>query len=191
MAPLSRENLGKFLLDGKETAETRQAMLWLERELGISPTQENMHLVRAMAAVKAGTPADAVARILDWKEFEHFGASIFRARGFEVTENVTMTKPRGQVDLLVRTPSLALVVDCKHWAHAKGGSALSKVADDQARRADRLRTKMPRVEPMVVVILALSDEATRYANGAAVVPVYALGDFMDNLDAYADGLTRH
>jgi restriction endonuclease len=191
MAPLSRENLGKFLLDGKSTSETRSALYWVERDLGIPLTQENAHVVRAIAAVRAGTPADAVARILHWKEFEAFCASLFRAKGFDVTENLTMTKPRGQVDLLARTTSVALAVDCKHWARTRGASALSKVASAQARRADLLRAKMDGIEPMVVVIVVLSDEPTRYVNGAAVVPIHALGDFIDNFDGYADSLPRH
>jgi len=191
MAPLSRENLGKFLLDGADTAETRSALSWVERELGVPLTQENAHVVRAVAAIKAGTPADAVARILSWKEFEGFCASLLRAKGFAVTENLTMTKPRGQVDLLARTTSIALAVDCKHWARARGASALSRVASAQARRADLLRAKTGSIEPMVVVIIVLSEEPTRYVNGAAVVPVHALGDFIDNFDSYADGLPRH
>jgi len=191
MPPLSRENLGKFLLDGTDTAETRRALSWVESELGIPQTQENLHIVRAIAAVRAGTPSDAVARILDWKEFEGFCASLLRAKGFAVTENLTMTKPRGQVDLLARTTSVALAVDCKHWARTRGASALSRVASAQARRADLLRTKLGKVEPMVVVIVVLSEEATRYVNGAAVVPIHALGDFVDNFDSYADGLPRH
>jgi Holliday junction resolvase len=191
MAPLSRESLGRFLLDGSDTRETRLALAWLERELGAALTHENMHVVRAMAAVRAGTPPDAVARVLDWKEFEAFCASLLRAKGLEVTENLTMTKPRGQVDLLARTSRIALAVDCKHWARTMGKSALSRAAEAQARRADLLRRKMGRVEPMVVVMLVLSDVPTKYVNGAAVVPIYALGDFIDNVDSYTDGLPRH
>jgi len=191
MAPLSRENLGKFLLDGTATGETRMALSWVERDLGISLSPENAHVVRAIAAVKVGTPSEAVARILGWKEFEGFCASLFRAKGFDVTENLTMTKPRGQVDLLARTTSVALAVDCKHWARSRGASALSRVASAQSRRADLLRLKMGGVEQMVVVIVVLADEATRYVNGAAVVPIHALGDFIDNFDRYAEGLPRH
>jgi len=191
MAPLSRENLGKFLLDGSDTRETTAALAWLERELGIVLTQENRHIVRAMAAVRAGTPPEAVARVLDWKEFEAFCARLLRAKGLEVTENLMLTKPRGQVDILARTSRIALAVDCKHWGRAMGPSSLSRAAGAQARRADMVRLKMNRIAPMVVVILVLSDVPTKYVNGAAVVPVYALGDFIDNVDSYAEGLPRH
>jgi len=191
MAPISREALSRFLLSDSDTAETRRALSWLEEELGFVQTPENKLMVRAMAAVRAGAPPEAVAEFLDWRKFEAFCASLFRARGFEVTENLTMTKPRSQLDLIARTVSLALVVDCKHWGRSMGPAALSKVAEAQVRRADQLRKKMSRIEPMVVVILVLSDEPTRYANGAAVVPIHALGDFVDNVEAYSEGLPRH
>jgi hypothetical protein len=191
MSPLSEDTLSKFLLSAADTAETKRALAWAERELGVTADGRNVRAVRAIAAVKAGATPEAVARVLDWKEFEGFCASLLRAKGLTVEENITMTKPRVQVDLLARSVSVALVIDCKHWGRTVGASSLSRVAAAQALRADRLRGRLDQIEPMVVVILVLSNEATRYVNGAAVVPVQALGNFIDDLDRYTDGLPRH
>ena len=191
MPPLSEDALSKFLLLGAETASTRRALSWVERELGIAVTEDNARAVRAVAALRAGAPPEEIAKILDWKEFEGFCASLLRARGFRVEENVTMRKPRVQVDLLARSSTVALVIDCKHWGRTVGPSTLGTVAEAQAKRADRLRGRLDQIEPMVVVIVVLSNEATRYVNGAAIVPIFALADFAGNVEGYTDGLPRH
>jgi hypothetical protein len=191
MAILSPERIDRFLRGEYESPEMQAAVSWAEGELGISPTEENARILRGIAAVKAGANSEAVAKVLSWKEFESFCAALLRARGLSVRENLMLTKPRAQVDLLARSGSLALLIDCKHWAKTMGSSALSQVALAQARRAGLVRRKIRDVEPMVVVILVLSNEVTRYVEGAAVVPIYALADFIDNLGAYSEGLERY
>jgi Holliday junction resolvase len=144
-----------------------------------------------LAAVRLGVPPEEAASDLEWREFEGFCAALFKAKGFDVLENVTTTRPRVQVDLLARSSSITLIVDCKHWRRAMGASSLSRVVASQARRADLLRTKMEGLEPVVVVILSMADEQARYVDGAAVVPVFALADFLENLAGYTQGLPHH
>jgi Holliday junction resolvase len=148
-------------------------------------------MVRALAAIKAGASPEDVAEALDWREFEAFSAALFKAKGFDVLENVTTTRPRTQVDILARSASLTLVVDCKHWRRAMGMSSLTTVVASQAKRANLLRTKLQGLGPTVVVILSMTDEEARYLDGAAVVPIFALGNFLDNLAGYAEGLRRY
>lgn len=115
-----------------------------------------------------------------------FCASLLRARGYSVTENVTLTKPRIQIDILARSRSLALAVDCKHWSHGIGEAALVRAAAAQARRARIIRARMNQLEPLVVVLLVLSNEQARFVDGAAVVPIYALGSFLTDPNLYSD-----
>jgi Holliday junction resolvase-like predicted endonuclease len=181
----------KFLQTGLDGPEAVRALSWVERELRIIPTPQNMRMTRALAAIKAGASPEDVAKALDWREFESFCAALFKAKGFEVLENLTTTRPRTQVDLLARSASLTLVVDCKHWRRAMGTSSLATVVARQAKRTNLLRTKLRGLEPAVVVILSMTDEEARYVDGAAVVPIFALGDFLDNLAGYTEGLRRY
>jgi hypothetical protein len=191
MAPLSRGSLVKFLQTGLDGPESINALCWVERELRVVPTTHNTRVIRAIAAIKMGAYPEDVASVLDWKEFETFCAALFRAKGFEVSENITTARPRMQVDLLARSGSLALVVDCKHWYRPMAMSSLSRVIASQEKRADLFRMKRPSLEPMVVVILSAVDETVRYMDGAAIVPVFTLANFLDNLVGYAEGLPRH
>ena len=81
---------------------------------------------------------------------------------------------------------MALAVDCKHWARARGGATLAAASEAQLRRARALRQKRPSLEPIASVILVLANQQERFSQGAAVVPVYALFDFLDNLDSYGE-----
>lgn len=146
-------------------------------------------VARALGALKAGASPDLVARFLDWQDFERFCAVLLRARGFAVRENLTFRKPRAQVDILARSPSVALLVDCKQWARERGRSAMAKAAAAQVARARLVRKSQGSLEPMAVVILVLSNEQTRFADGAAIVPVHTLGDFLANLPLYAEHLS--
>ena len=191
MAPLTGSRLERFLRSELNSPETDAAVSWVGREFGGLLASSRGNLTRALAAVRLGASPEEVARFLDWKEFELFCAALLRARGFLVEENITMTKPRAQVDLLARSDSVALAVDCKHWSKTMGQGALSRVVGAQAKRAKLLRQRMGHVEPMVVDVLLMSNEPARYEDGGAVVPIYALRDFLDNFPAYSGELTRY
>ena len=147
-------------------------------------------VLRAIRALSWGYPAEQVGRHLDWKLFEGYCAAILKAAGFEVKENLHQTKPRIQVDILAWSRSSALMVDCKHWSRGMGPAGLAKAVGAQKRRAQLVRKKSPNTPPMVVVVLVLADEAARFVEGGAVVPVFALRDFVENFESYADRLDR-
>jgi len=67
-----------------------------------------------------------------------------------------------------------------------GDASLARAAEAQAARARVVRARMEGLEPLAVVLLVLSNERARFVNGAAVVPIFALGSFLDSTDAFAD-----
>jgi hypothetical protein len=172
-------------------AAFERAMSSLLVDLGAQNQSMDPKVLRAIAACVVGALPEDASEYLGWKDFEHFCAALFRARGYSVTENLTLTKPRAQIDLLARSPRLALVVDCKHWARERGPSAMARVALAQAERAKLVRKRMKEVEPMAVVIVVLSNEQTRMTEGAAVVPVRTLSAFLDELPALMGMLNLH
>jgi hypothetical protein len=129
-----------------------------------------------------------VAELLDWKEFEAFCADLLRTRGFTVEENLTVTRPRAQIDLLASSDLITLAIDCKHWKRAMGTAALARCVDAQRGRARLLRAKRQSNRPIATVILALSDEPVRFVGGAAVVPLRTLGSFLDAMAGYSEML---
>jgi hypothetical protein len=182
----SETQIAKFLAGGVARREAEEALRALKAELALPVSMGGEKILRAIAAIEVGAPAEAVARFLNWKEFEMFCAGLLRLRGYSVTENINLTRPRMQIDFLARSSTLALAVDCKHWRGGMGASALTKAAAAQAERAKLIRSRMEHLEPLAVVILVLSNEIVRFVDGVAIVPIYALGSFLENPAAYSD-----
>ena len=185
MVRLEGENLERFMSGAFRSSEVERATQKTEMDVGTLSPNSGGKVLRAITACRLGAPLESVSRFLDWREFERFCAGLLLARGFAVTENITLTRPRMQIDILARSASYALAVDCKHWAQGKGRSALLSAAEAQVARAKRLRKTMEHLEPLAVVILVLSDEEARFAEGSAVVPVRTLGSFVDNIESFS------
>ncbi len=160
-------------------------------DMGLAGLSDTPSMVRALIALEAGAPPDLVAKYLDWRDFESFCARLMAVRGFSVTQDLRLKRPRAQIDILARSSSIALIVDCKHWAREKGLAGLSAAVERQVARARLLRKVMKEVEPMAVVVLSLVEERPRFVGGGAVVPLRALADFLDNALGYAGGLTLY
>jgi hypothetical protein len=191
MAVLTERNIEKFMTGELALGGYLDRVRRVADAAGIVEPLNNPRLIRAMVAMEAGFPPDYVARYLDWRDFEGFCARLMAARGFSVTLDLRLNRPRAQVDILARSSSLALLVDCKHWARERGRAGLSAVIERQIARAGLVRRVMEDVEPMAVVVLSLAEERPRYLGGAAVVPVRALGDFLDNVLGYSADLTLY
>jgi hypothetical protein len=179
---LSGERLREFV-DGTSSPQgSEEAVSTLVERLGTS--HGDARVLRAMAACMLGALPEEAAALLDWREFESFSASLLRAKGYQVEENVVLTKPRMQLDLLARSGSIAIAVDCKHWARAGGGGLMAGVVRAQVARVQSLRTRRPELEPTTVIILVMTSGRERFVDGAAIVPVQSLFDFLDRLDSF-------
>jgi hypothetical protein len=188
---VNHSRLRAYVEGTRSDAAFERAMRSLSVDLRLPQQNADSRVTRAIAACMVGALPEEASEMLGWKDFEHFCAALFRARGYDVTENLTLKKPRAQVDLLARSTGIAFVVDCKHWARERGPAAMGRVAQAQAERAKLIRMKLKGVEPMVVVIVVLSNEQTRLTNGAAVVPVRTLSAFLEELPALRGVLTLY
>ena len=188
MTALFGSNLEKFMAGELSLGAYEARVSKVADAVGIEEGAFGYRVLRAMVALEAGASPEMVARYLDWKDFEAFCAFLMKAKGFAVTRDLRLNRPRVQVDILARSPSIALIVDCKHWSHVRGPAALSQVVSRQGERAAAVRSKMKDVEPMAVVVLSLAEERPRYIMGGAVVPVRILGDFLDNISGYSQGM---
>lgn len=186
MAALGGEKLAEFVSGKRSLPRAGDTIAQLDVRLPGGKGDEKV--VRAITACVLGALPEEVAALVDWREFEAFSAQLFRAKGFSVTENIVLSKPRMQIDLLARSPSINLAVDCKHWARGRGEAAMSAIASAQLKRAAALKSKNPRMGPTGAAILVLVNTPDRFVEGAAVVPLYSLFDFLENLDSYREML---
>jgi hypothetical protein len=181
-----RTVLERFVAGEFSSAPLEREMNEVAGRLGAPPGGTAM---RGIVAVRLGLPLETVSRILDWRSFEGFCASVLTTAGFEVRENLVLTKPRMQLDVVAWDGSVALSVDCKHWAAASSLSALAEAGRRQVERSTRLPAALSLGEkPIISAVVTLVETKFRFAGGAAVVPVHTLRDFAASALAYQDQL---
>ncbi len=152
----------------------------------VSPEVEQVLV--ALALCEAGMRPEEVSKHLDWREFEKFCALIFREWGFTVKENVHLTKPKAQIDLIAYGDSEILSVDCKHWKRAHSAAALDKIANNQLRRSALLRSKVNDQRRICSLIVSFSEPEGKFVNGVAVIPIRTLANFLGTFHSYNDQL---
>jgi Holliday junction resolvase-like predicted endonuclease len=165
-----------------------RAMQLLERNreaLGVDTEATDPGLV-AVSLCSIGVQPEEVSSLLSWKEFESFCGDLLRSAGYEVRENVRLRKPTAQIDLVATGASMVLSIDCKHWKRSASVSTLAKVAQDQRKRNGLLRKTLSDSLPIASVIITLSQQAERFVDGAAVVPLYSLRSFLDSVEGYRE-----
>ena len=87
----------------------------------------------AILALRSGCDIERIAKALNWKDFESFASGNMKELGYKVQTNITLTKPRFQIDLVGICSNLAVVADYKHWRYSN--RPIIKVAINQIRRA--------------------------------------------------------
>lgn len=140
----------------------------------------------AYALLKLMVLPEEVSRLLSWREFEGLAGALLRAGGYDVRENVVLTKPRAQIDVVGYGTSFVLSVDCKHYRREPGPSALAKFALAQLKRSTLLRKKAAGSRPIISVILTISEPEGKFVDGVAVVPIRTLRSFLTTIDSYRD-----
>ena len=180
-----------FQLLVKRTGSTEDAISAISEvafrmgEPGPASTDERL---AGLALCARGEDIERVSRSLTWRDFERFCSGMMQARGYRVRQNVFLRRPRAQVDVFGVSDGISVSVDCKHWARAPGYSSLARQVAAQKARTIRLHESLDRVGPIASVILVLVDQGARFVSGGAIVPVFAFGDFLDNLEAYRSQL---
>ncbi len=174
-------------IDGRSSyPQAERAMEEVAGGLGTSLSGHGERVIRAITAMSLGVSPESVAKRLAWKEFESFCAKVLQESGYSVEENVTLTKPRAQIDIVATGRSHVLSVDCKHWERAHSPSALASFASAQKRRSELYRRAKPEAKPVVSVILSFSQPEGGFVEGVPVVPVRSLMSFLGSIEAYSE-----
>jgi hypothetical protein len=185
MTPAPQTNLLGLLQRKRPTLTGQRRSLDDARaELGLEEGDTLSPICVAYALIKLRMQPEEVSRMLSWREFEELAGALLRASGFEVRENVFLTKPRAQIDVVARGASLTLSVDCKHYDREPGPSSLVRFARAQLKRSGVLRRKTDDPRPIASVILSMSQPEGSFVEGVAVVPVRTLRSFLTDLDSY-------
>lgn len=163
---------------------TADALYEAGGEMGLPAGEHASPLCAAYSLLKLNFQADEVSRMLSWRDFERLAGLLLRASGYGVRDNVVLTKPRAQIDVVASGPSLVLAVDCKHYQREQGPSSLERAASAQLNRSALLRRKTSDARPIASVILSMSEPEGRFVGGVAVVPIRTLRSFLTTLDSY-------
>jgi len=188
-ARLSSRLAAKFILGSFKSEETSRQVSEVGDQLG-AITGLDGKVLRAVAACRMGVRPEIAAKLLNWREFESFCVNLLRIYGFTVREDVHVRRPRGQLDIVAYGPSMILTIDCKHWKRQSSLSSLARFATAQLKRNSTLRAGLPDSRPIVSAIVTLSEQQERYVSGVAVVPLFALRNFLDTVAGYLDFLAQ-
>lgn len=186
MLPQTTTLLEVFRTIKRSASAQQQALNEARTELGLGEEDALSPVCLAYALMKLKVQPEEVSRLLSWREFEELAGALLRASGFEIRQNVFLTKPRAQIDVIAYGTSMVLSVDCKHYRREQGPSSLGRVARAQLKRSSFLRTKMKDPRAIASVILSMSEPEGRFVDGVAVVPIRTLRNFLTTLDSYRD-----
>ena len=153
----------------------------------------------ALKVIELGADPKRISKYLSWVDFEVLVTKYLSKSGLTVFRSVRFTKRRFEIDVVGIDPvsRLCLVIDCKHWkpGYRKSGK-LRAVAHEHrskveilARECGFVTSRYPalsRAEYLVPIIITLTKVIKGAVNGALIVPILLLRDFITNLDYYAD-----
>jgi len=163
----------------------------------------NQRLKLAVHAINHGKDIEKVCMALDWREFENFAATAFRANNFAVKRGFRFKTAgrRWEIDLLAYSEPTIVCVDCKRWRRGWRNSAIAKVADTQAQRTEVL-AKNPhaiqlqvdlgnwRQATLVPVVLSLFPGPVKFYGRVPVVPILQLQNFLDEFQGHLSELAH-
>lgn len=139
--------------------------------------QDNDKLKTSLLALRMGAPIDEISQILDWKDFEALVSEILELREFDVTRNLTLTKPRMQIDVIGIKAGVSILIDCKHWKRLSY-SALETAVNKQIERTKHYVIK-EKVRAALPAIVTLYQEEIKFIKKIPIIPIFQLDSFCD------------
>ena len=139
--------------------------------------KDNDKLKTSLLALRLGAPIDEISQILDWKDFEALVSEILETREFDVTKNLTLTKPRMQIDVIGVKAGVAILIDCKHWKRLSY-SALENAVNKQIERTKQYVIK-EKVRGALPAIVTLYQEEVKFIKKVPIIPIFQLDSFCD------------
>ena len=162
----ARQILDNFMQNGIGTFQDNQIHF-----------QDKDRLKTSLLALRMGAPIDEISQILDWKDFEALVSEILELREFDVTRNLTLTKPRMQIDVIGIKSGVAILIDCKHWKRLSY-SALETAVKKQIERTKHYVIK-EKIRAALPAIVTLYQEEVKFVNKVPIIPIFQLDSFCD------------
>ena len=184
--PRPRPRPGQYTLGFGNDAQVDED---LPAEFQAGPFSEGA-VHEALRQIASGVPEEEAARSLTWKDFEGFCAQLMRACGYTVRENIYLSRPRAQIDLVASGPVFTISLDCKHWKRAASYASLEGFARNQVKRSRLLRKNLHDPKPIVSAILCLSEPMGNFVIGVAVVPLRTLRNFVETVESHSGLLEK-
>jgi Holliday junction resolvase-like predicted endonuclease len=158
----------------------------------------------AVKVISLGADIELVSNLLCWQEFEEITAMALRSSGFTVYKNVRFktVARKWEIDIIGCKRPIVVCIDCKHWGHAISPSALKKIVEAQANRAEALSDVLPNPKIQLEcvkwerahftpTILSLTPNSFKFYNNIPIVPILQLQDFLNQLPAYRHQLKTY
>lgn len=175
-----------FRIVSETDKNTARSILRNFAENGIGKLQDDVinfgsgdKLKAAIFAIKQGASVDQVSANLEWKDFEGLVSTILETKGFGVIRNLTLTKPRMEIDVIGIKLGVALLIDCKHWKR-QSYSTLKAAVEKQVERVKHYVSKT-KGAVAVPAIVTLYQEELSFIDKVPIVPILQFSSFVDEL----------
>ena len=160
-----------------------------------------MRLKLAVKAALLGSDVEHISNLLCWQEFEEIAAFTLRNFGYAVAKNVRFKQAgrKWEIDVIGCKKPLVVCIDCKHWQHAIGPSALRRIVDSQVERTRAFADSLPNISlhlectrwnnaKFIPAVLSLMPSAFKFYDKVPVVPVLQMQDFLNHMPMYTESL---
>jgi len=131
----------------------------------------------SLFAISQGAPIEEVSIYLDWKDFEGLVAEILQSKNFSIIKNLTLTKPRMEIDVVGINHGVALLIDCKHWKKLSV-SSLNNIVRKQVERVKHYVSKT-KGAIAVPAIVTLYQEEISFIDKVPIIPILQFSSFVD------------
>ena len=161
-----------------------------EKQSGKVSISSSDRIKMSLLAAERMKDIKLVSHWLNWKDFEMFVSEIAKQHNYTARNNVNLTKPRAQIDVIATKGSLSILIDCKHWNKTAGDSSLAEVAKKQIKRARIfIRSKKARewgTKAALPSIVTLLGGSSKFSEGLPIVPVSEINSFFGSIDGFLD-----
>jgi len=134
-------------------------------------------LKAAIMLIQNGFSIDEISIVLDWRNFEGLVAEILSEKNFAVINNLILTKPRMEIDVIGIHLGVAMLIDCKHWKKYSS-SALSDVVKKQIERTRHYVSKTQNAIAVPVIVTLYQDKLD-FIDKVPIVPIFQFSSFVD------------
>ncbi len=113
-----------------------------------------------------------------WQYFEKLAAFIFERNGFDVEQNVVVSrKSKRQFDVVAKSDNKTFLVECKKWKRTCKSSLKNVIKQHNERCRFYKRTNKENIIP--VIVTPLNNTVAVHRN-VAVVPITSLNWFIND-----------